>query len=79
MNVTQNGDKLCFLVIQLGTDKINKVFGRIKGKAIPVTGRGGPQGCETSRLPRFLDNPLTNGSEVISLTCRPSLTPPEDS
>jgi hypothetical protein len=25
-----------------------------KGKAIPVTGRGGPQGCETSRLPHFL-------------------------
>jgi hypothetical protein len=35
-----------------------------KGKAIPVTGRGGPQGCETSRLPHFLDNRLTDGSEV---------------
>jgi hypothetical protein len=24
-----------------------------KGKAIPVTGREGPEGCETSRLPHF--------------------------
>jgi hypothetical protein len=27
-----------------------------KGKAIPVTGRGGPKGCEMSRLPHFLDS-----------------------
>jgi hypothetical protein len=26
---------------------------RGKAKAIPLTGRGGPQGCETSRLPHF--------------------------
>jgi hypothetical protein len=26
----------------------------VKGKAIPVTGREGPQGCETSKLPYFL-------------------------
>jgi hypothetical protein len=45
---------------------------RGKGKAIPVTGRGGLQGCETSRLPHFLDNQLTNGGEVFSLTLRPS-------
>jgi hypothetical protein len=32
-----------------------------KGKAIPVTGRGGPRGCETSKLPHFLDNRLTDG------------------
>jgi hypothetical protein len=25
-----------------------------KGKAIPVTRRGGPQGCETLRLPHLL-------------------------
>jgi hypothetical protein len=42
-----------------------------KGKAIPATGHGGPQGCETSRLPHFLDNRLTDGGEVFSLTCRP--------
>jgi hypothetical protein len=31
---------------------------------IPVTGSGGPQGSETSRLPLFLDNRLTDGGEV---------------
>jgi hypothetical protein len=34
-----------------------------KDKAIPVTGRGGPQVYETSRLPHFLDNRLTDGDE----------------
>jgi hypothetical protein len=33
-------------------------------KTIPVIGRGGPQGCETSRFPHFLDNRLTGGGEV---------------
>jgi hypothetical protein len=46
----------------------------IKGEAIPVTDRGGPQGCETSRLPHFLDNRLTDDGEV-SLTRRPHFTP----
>jgi hypothetical protein len=45
-----------------------------KGQAVPVTGRGGPQGCETSRPPHFLDNRLTDGGEA-SLTRRPSFTP----
>jgi hypothetical protein len=52
---------------------------RKRGKAIPVTGRGGPQGCETSRLPYFLDGRLTDGGEVVSLTRRQPLIPPEDS
>jgi hypothetical protein len=37
---------------------------RKKSKAIPVTGRGGPQGCETSRIPHFLDNRLTDGQNT---------------
>jgi hypothetical protein len=45
------------------------------GKAIPVTGRAGPLGCETSRLPHFLDNRLTDGGEVVSLTNSPLFTP----
>jgi hypothetical protein len=49
----------------------------IKEKAIAVTGRGDPYGCETSRLPHFLDNRLTNGGEVVSRTRRAAaLFPP---
>jgi hypothetical protein len=43
--------------------------------AIPVTGPGGPYRYETSRFPHFLDNLLTDDSEVVSLTCRQPLTP----
>jgi hypothetical protein len=51
--------------------------GKKKDKAIPVTGRGGPWGCETSRLPHLLDNRFTDGGEVVSLTRRsPALYPP---
>jgi hypothetical protein len=39
-----------------------------QGKAIPATGCGGPQGCETLRLPYFLYNWPTDGGEVVSLT-----------
>jgi hypothetical protein len=42
-----------------------------KGKAIPVTGCGGPEGCERSRLPHLLD--------IVSLTRWPPFTPKEDS
>jgi hypothetical protein len=38
---------------------------------IPITGRGGPYGCETSRLPHFLHNQFTDGGEVVSLKRRP--------
>jgi hypothetical protein len=38
-----------------------------KGKAILVSGRGGPYGCETSRLTHYLDNRLTDGGEVVSI------------
>jgi hypothetical protein len=45
-----------------------------KSETIPVTGRGGPQNCETSRLPHFPDNRLTDGGEVVRLTRRPPFT-----
>jgi hypothetical protein len=38
-----------------------KYFYKGKGEAIPVTGRGGPH---------FLDNRLTDGGDVVSLTRR---------
>jgi hypothetical protein len=43
--------------------------------AIPVTGRGGLQGFETSSLPHFVDKRLTDGGEVVSLTSRPPFIP----
>jgi hypothetical protein len=50
---------------------------KIQGKAIPATGRGGPQGCEISRLPHFLDNRLTDGAVRLSALSigQPSFTP----
>jgi hypothetical protein len=50
----------------------------VKGKAIPITGRGGPYVCEMSRLPHFLDNRLTDGGEVVSLTPPAALYPQEN-
>jgi hypothetical protein len=44
----------------------------VKSKAIPVTGREGPSGCETSRVPHFLDSRLT---EIVSPTHRPPFPP----
>jgi hypothetical protein len=63
-----------------GLDKRNKIIKyhckrTVNGKAILVTGRGGPWGCETSRLPNFLGNRLTDGGEVVSPTRRLPFTP----
>jgi hypothetical protein len=46
-----------------------------KGKDIPVTGHEGPCGCETSRLPHFLNNRFTDVGEDVSPTRRPLFTP----
>jgi hypothetical protein len=35
-----------------------------------LTGPGGPQSCETPKLPYFLDNWLTDGAEDVGLTRR---------
>jgi hypothetical protein len=50
----------------------------INDLVIPVTGHGGPSGCETLRVPHYLDNRLTDGGKVVSLTRRPLFTPQED-
>jgi hypothetical protein len=46
-----------------------------KSKAILVAGCGGPQGSETSRLPHFLDNRLTDAGKFVNPKRRPSFTP----
>jgi hypothetical protein len=40
---------------------------KVKVKASPVTGYRELQGCETSRLPHFLDKRLADGGEVAAL------------
>jgi hypothetical protein len=52
--------------------KVTRIY---RGKAIPVTRRGSPQDSETPRLPHFLDNLLSDGGEVVSLTRRPPFNP----
>jgi hypothetical protein len=44
-----------------------------------VTGRGGPYGCEASRLPCFIDNGLTYGGEVSLMRRTAVLYPKKDS
>jgi hypothetical protein len=51
----------------------------VRSKAILVTGRGGIQGCETSRISHFLDNRHIDGDEVVSLKLRQRFTPQKDS
>jgi hypothetical protein len=43
--------------------------------AIPVTGRGGLQGCKMLRITHCLDSRLTDGGEVVSFMHRPPSTP----
>jgi hypothetical protein len=53
-------------------ETLTKFRGR---QPIPVSGHGDPYFCETSSLPHFLDNWLTDGGEVFSLKRRPHFTP----
>jgi hypothetical protein len=39
-------------------------------KSYPVTGCEGQEGCEMLRLPHYLDNWLTDDSEVVSFMHR---------
>lgn len=43
----------------------------MKRKAVPATSHGDPKDCQMSRLPHYLDNQITDGSELISLMNRP--------
>jgi hypothetical protein len=44
-----------------------------KNRAVPVTGHRSLQGCEMLRIPQCLDNQLTDGDKVVSLTHWPLL------
>jgi hypothetical protein len=46
----------------------------IEIELFPVTGRGGLLGCEMLRIPHCVDNRLTDGGQVVSLTRRPRST-----
>jgi hypothetical protein len=49
--------------------------GKNMGKGITVTGSGGLCGCETLRLPHFLDNRLTETVRILALRAgRPLLS-----
>jgi hypothetical protein len=67
--------KLCLIGFKYGFIGRAEDCKKGKGKAIGVTGREGPQVCETSRLPHFLGNRLTDGGEFVSPTRRPPFTP----
>jgi hypothetical protein len=45
-----------------------------KSKAILVTGLGGPQGCEMSRIPHCLDNRYTVNCEILAI-CSSTYSP----
>jgi hypothetical protein len=54
--------------------KVKLTLQVIEGKAIPVTGRGGLQGCEMVRISHCLHNRLTDGGKAASLMHRPRST-----
>jgi hypothetical protein len=53
---TEQAGSLGDLVVSNFPNTDSKV--KIKSKALPITGRGGPYFCETPRFPHFLDNRL---------------------
>jgi hypothetical protein len=55
--------------------RIDNPKSHIKSTAIPVKGRGRLQGCEMLSISHCLDNRLTDGVKVVSLTHRPHFTP----
>jgi hypothetical protein len=46
-----------------------------KLETVPITGRGGPLGCEILRIPHCLDNRLIDGGKFVSPMHRPNVTP----
>jgi hypothetical protein len=55
--------------------KKEDIFKILKGKATPVTGRGGPYCSEASRLPHLLDNRRTDSGKFSALHAGHTLPP----
>jgi hypothetical protein len=55
------------------------VIERSASLSVPVTGVGGPLGCETPKLSHFLENRLTDGGGLPALRAGRHLPPQEDS
>jgi hypothetical protein len=53
----------------------SRISPNVNDSIILVLGHGGPYGYQTSRLQHFLDNRLTDGGEVVSLTRQQPFTP----
>jgi hypothetical protein len=66
-------NNVCSIISQLVTVHTNSK-GKQECKAILVIYRGGPYYYETSRIPHFLDNLLTDGGDVVNLMHRPPFT-----
>jgi hypothetical protein len=64
----------CTSEISVAQKSVNRL---VADNAIPVTAHGGRQGCETSTLPHFLENGLTDGGEVVSASSAGPLYPQE--
>jgi hypothetical protein len=66
--------------VLVGKSERKRPAGRIdvdgKNTAIPVTGSGSPDDCESSRLPHFLDSRFIDGGDIANLR---RLYPQEDS
>jgi hypothetical protein len=60
--ISNSGDSDYFNLEEL----LRPIFCNSKSNAISETDRGGPQGCEMSKIPHFLDSHLIDGGEVVS-------------
>jgi hypothetical protein len=59
----------------MDNERINIQGNKSKSKAIPVTSRGGLQGCEMLRIPHCPDNLFTDGNKVVNPTHQLCSTP----
>jgi hypothetical protein len=59
--------------------RIAHISKSIVSKDIPVTGHGGPKGCERLRLPHYLGKRRLDGGKVVSPTLPPGFFSFKDS